>query len=478
MILPGNSDLQPESMSSLPDNTDPESLPDAETLICMDCGRVNRLIPGPNRVGGFRCTGCGNPLQSRRTKPVPIPCPACDEILDISPNWAGEDVRCPSCSSLFSVETSILSTDPTGNPRWMPAAIRKRTRGRRPKRKKRKVSILKRIPWHVVGAFVASVAIIGGIILEVGRREGKWMRPKAAAAEEPPAGEKQEPAEEARVDQIYSEEWRELTATVNRFLRAGHQDSLAGLIRFEREVLPRAASFYQRRLIEPVEVRSVEMETMEMIDGRYFFKLALKQAPFTDDEWIDAPENPEEPTGETEEATAEPPAEAPATTPPRATAENTRHIIAERLGEGRFLLDWDSYVRYRDEEWDTFTLREESIPRRFQVFVRRYDGDHPDFPFTDHHCFLAFWNHPSDGILFFVRRASEEEATLLDITTPAKLQLPGMDTADPPMGAAPATLSLSIEKDSNGGLKPRTATLVHLIHPGWVDRRPGDTNRE
>lgn len=374
--------------------------------------------------------------------------------MELDPDWQGVEIECPSCLEKFVLEMEVEDVARPGRVEHFahPQSTRlpepKRGRGKRGlkgpgRRRKRKVSLMRRLPWRFILGGVAVFAVVIGVILEVGRREGVWLRPASPEAEvRGGTGAGARPVEEVkreRFQRIFREEREKIGEVLSGFVEANDPADFRGLVRFESDVrrrMERLGEYRRRGIFELSGWNVADWRIDGGADGRLMLLLELNGT--------------------------------------RDGVETSRRVVLERPEAERFLVDWDSYMRYSDMEWDAFVLEEPEEAQRFQVYVRRFDGAHPAFPWEDYYCFLAFWDTPDDGVVFFVPRESEEYELLLEHTLPGRLEWPHLDTASPPMGAGAATLNLRFDPSLRVEGYPRPAVFEGLVHIGWVDPRPGE----
>ncbi len=424
----------------------------AEMIVCHKCGRVNLPRESAVRMPVVRCGGCGQSLSRASEGKQIVGCPNCEAALELDPDWQGVEIECPTCLGKFVLETEVEEVplpariEHVSRPQSTRLPGSKRGRGKKlpGRRKKRKVPLMRRLPWRFILGGVAVFALVIGVILEVGRREGVWLRsaPSPAAAGRGGTGAVERPVEEVkqeRFQRIFREEREKLGEVLNGFVEAYDPAEFRGLVRFESDVRRRMERLGEYRRRGGFELRGWDVADWRMeggADGRLMLLLELSGT--------------------------------------RDGVETRRKVVIERPEAERFLVDWDSYVRYGDMEWDVFVLEEPEEAQRFQVYIRRFDGAHPAFPLEDYYCFQAFWDNPDDGVAFFVPRESEEYELLLEHTLPGRLEWPLLDTASPPMGAGAATLNLRFDPSLRVEGYRRPAVFEGLVHIGWVDPRPSD----
>jgi hypothetical protein len=422
------------------------SQPEAqELLVCGLCGRVNHIpAASPTRGHAVRCTGCGTQLRGDRTRKVSVACPSCERRLEVAEDWLGRVVRCGACGADFEAHRPggpRLPGEgrPPGRPAGDPAGARvaapepedveeetdsdgnRKVKVRRRRRKKRKID-KSSVPWGLVFGALLTFSLIGAIIGVVGKREGWWHRPPLVEG----------PAEGTFLDNpaapvMRSDEWAILRRVTASFLAAEDFAAQQPYARSRGGFLERAAAYQGNFKHQPFAATNVDVVAEEVRGGRLFLRLAARDA-----------------------------------------AGLSTEVTVERLAEGVFLVDWDSYVRYSSADWLSFTSRRPAEPQEFQVYFKRHFEGHPAYPVEEFNSYFVFWKSEDDGYSLFVRRGSPEEEILAAATAPGtKPSL--VEPVMPPQGVATATLRLFFRPESNADGRPPAMELGEISYLGWVD---------
>ena len=279
-------------------------------------------------------------------------------------------------------------------------------------------------------SWVVTLGLVGGVITEVGRRSGWWL--KAPPPPPPTLAETVKAAVEEPTARMGADEATSMYTVLQSFFGAPSPEMMLGYCRFPGEVGERMRRYYARRIYEPLVVGGLTGTVQEQVGERLFLRLDGQ-------------------------------------------ARDGRNfsVVVERLAPKKFLVDWDSYVRYSSADWDLFVSRKPPETQRFQLFARRDLIGNADYPIERFTAFYVYWKGEEDGVPMFVRRDSNEEFALLAATEPQRKR-PVYEPSSPPVGVSPVTLEVAFKPESNVPGKPPAMELRKFIHDGWVNTSPGE----
>jgi hypothetical protein len=419
-----------------------------EVLVCGDCGRVNTVPRGLTRMTAVRCSGCGVLLCGERQRKVSIHCPKCDARLEIDADWLGQTVACGNCGTDFVAERPrdrAIPAAPKGVDGAVPegavsgvgvaeflddvdpdAARRHKVRRTR-KRKKVREKSLKEI-LRAIGATALTFGLVVGIIVEVGRRSQWWLVPPV----EPVAEAAPMRALEVKPPEMTSDDTRAMDEVLVRFFGAGSPEDALSVCRFQGEVGQRMRAL-DRAITAPVEPEGMRMVAQHAVGERLFLRLS----------------------GNVRGDTGRPVS-----------------VVLERPAAGKFLVDWDSYVRFASEPWLGFTVKREETAGRFQLRVKRQFAGNVEYPIEEWTSFLVFWDDETDGVHLFARTDSPECELLLAATDP-DLKVPAIEEVRGEGGHFPVTLEVFFPARTNQSGMPPALELKQFCHEGWIDLREG-----
>ena len=431
-------------------NREPTETKAGEVLVCGDCGRVNPIPKGLSRLPAVRCSGCGVLLSGERQRKVAINCPKCDVRLEIDADWLGQKVACGNCGNDFVAErprdraipAAHRSPDelaPEGTVSGVGVAEMldeeeephdgRRQKVRRTRKRKRiREKSIKEI-LRAVGATVLTFGLVVGIIVEVGRRSERWLVPPA----EPPPGEESPSRKiETKPPEMTSEDGKAIDAVLASFFGAASAEDALAVCRFQGEVGERMRSVATaaRPTVPPSGMR---ITAEHAVGERLFLRVS----------------------GST-----------------KGDAEKPISVVLERPAAGKFLVDWDSYVRFASEPWLNFTVKREETAGRFQLRMKRYFAGNVNYPIEEWTSFLVFWDDESDGVNLFVRTGSPECESLLAASEPA-LKVPAIEEVRGEGGYFPVTVEVFFPAATNQPGMPPALELKKFCHSGWVDLREG-----
>lgn len=433
-------------------NREPTESTGGEVLVCGDCGRVNPILKGLTRATAVRCSGCGVLLCGDRQRKVSIQCPGCDVRLEIDANWMGQKVTCGNCQKDFVAERPrdrAIPAAPKGvddivpdgsvsgvgvvevldeEESLLPGARVKVRRTR--KRKRGRERSIKEIA-RGIAATLLTFGLVIGVIVEVGRRSQWWLVPPAAPDPDQPVETK---TTEIKPADLTPDENKNLDETLGRFFQAVTPEDALAVCRFQGEVGERMraiASSIPNRPVRPVEMR---VTSKHPVGERLFLRLTGKSA--------------DEPG-------------------------KSISVVLERPSPGKFLIDWDSHVRFASQPWTTFNLNRDGSVGRFQLVLRRFFAGNVAYPIEEWTSFLVFWADESDGVHLFVRTDSPECEMLLAASEP-ELKVPAVEELRGTSGHYPVTLEVFFPPEKNQPGMPPAIELKKFCHPGWVDLREGE----
>lgn len=421
-----------------------------ELLVCGQCGRVNRVSTEGHRSAAVRCTGCGGVLRGERSRKVAVVCPTCETRLEIDEGWLSEPVRCGACGSGFIArpaedgliaghETEVAADRTDGGRVGVPppdgsgGGDGRRTGLRRKRRKRRKVQRAS-LPWGFLLGTTATLALVAAVITLVGKRSGWWLQDKPAAVEEPADEPEVVPAKpvEPERPKLGQGEGRAISQAVAGFLAGGTWEGKLPYCRFQASLPGHITHYAGITPPQAMGLADLRILSDDEIRGRLFLKL---------------------------EAVGD--------------RDQRRVLVVERLMENRFLVDWDCYVRYATADWGSFLARQPRDPETFQLFVKRDLVGHPSYPLDSYTSYLAYWEHPRDGVALYVPKRGETDLALTRVTAPDWEPSP-IEPGDIRRGSAPVTISVAFHEDRSGSGLPPALEVTRLHHVGWVNPAPGD----
>ena len=385
-------------------------------------------------------------MRSERSRRIATECPSCQKRLEIEEEWVGQTVRCGACGAGFEAHRVGGTTIPGGHPparsiRRMeavpvampqpaPDPVESRTKVRRRRRKKRKVRSTE-VPWGLIAGSLLTFGMVGAVIGFVGKQEGWWLgqpanpvAPEArpvAAVEPEPSLPVMAPSERAALEQV-----------VKGFLACRTFDDQAPYVRFPGEFADKLAAYKGQAVPEPLETVAIETVAEEVRDGRLFLRMAATDA-----------------------------------------GGGRKEVAVERTAPGRFLVDWDSFVRYATADWAVFAAKHPQQPERFQVYVRRDVVGHPFYPVEKFRAYQVFWKGVEDGVPLFVPRGSPEDALLEQATAPLS-KVASIEPVQPTVGTGLATLGLLFNAKSGQQGIPPAMELAKFYHVGWINPARGE----
>jgi hypothetical protein len=422
-----------------------------EVLVCGDCGRVNPFLKGLTRTSTPRCSGCGAHLFAERQRKVAIDCPGCQVRLEIDADWLGQMVVCGNCQTDFLAERSkeraipaapktdddlalegvparigvVDFTEEEGLPETPPRQKVRRTRTR----KRAKSKSIKEVV-RAVAATTLTFGLVVGIIIEVGRRSEWWLVPTV----EPEPGRELESKVVPKITvDLVPEDGAAMDAVLVRFFRALSPEDALAVCRFQEEVGGRMRAIASSIPSQPVQPAGMRVTAKHVEGERLFVRLTGKSA-----------DDPNRPVS----------------------------VVLERPEPGKFLVDWDSHVRFASESWPRFTLKRDGTVGRFQLVLKRYFAGNVAYPIQEWTSFLVFREDETDGVNLFVRTDSPECARLLAASEP-DLKVPVIEERRGEGGFFPVTLEVFFPPETNREGMPPALELKKFCHDGWVDLREG-----
>lgn len=431
----------------MPNPTQESQREEQELLVCGLCGRVNHVPPvSSTRSQAVRCSGCGVQLRSERSRRLATECPSCHKRLEIEEEWVGQTVRCGACGAGFEAQRAGGTTIPGGHPparsirrmESIPVAMpqpapdpaESPTKIRRRRRKKRKVRSIE-VPWGLVAGSLRTFGLVGAVIGFVGKQEGWWLgHPADQAAQDALPAAMVGPGSPLPV--MAPSESAALQQVVKGFLACRTFDEQAPYVRFPGEFADKLAAFKGQAVPEPLETVAIKILAEEVREGRLFLRVAATDAG-----------------GACKEATV------------------------ERIAPGRFLVDWDSFVRYATADWAVFAAKCAQQPEKFQVYVRRDVVGHPSYPVEKFKAYQVFWKGVEDGVPLFVPRGSPEDGLLEQATAPLS-KAASVEPVQPSVGTGLATLGLFFNAKSGHAGIPPAMELAKFYHIGWVNPARGE----
>lgn len=431
-------------------NREPTETNAGEVLVCGDCGRVNPVLKGLTRMTAVRCSGCGVLLCGERQRKVAINCAKCGIRLEIDADWLGQTVACGNCGTDFVAERPqerAIPAAPKGPDEMAPEGVvsgvgvaeileeaegihqgqRQKVRRTR-KRRRIRVKTVKEI-LRAAGAITLTLGLVVGIIVEVGRRSEWWLVPPV---EPLPMEESGMTTLEVKPPEMTSEDSKAMDEVLGNFFRVESPEDALAVCRFQGEVgeRMRSTSGTGDRAVQPEGMR---VTAKHAVGERLFLRLTGNLS------------------GE---------------------ANKPVSVVLERPAAGKFLVDWDSYVRFSSEPWLNFTTKREETVGRFQLRLRRYFAGNVEYPIEEWTSFLVFWQDETDGVSLFVRTDSPEYQSLLAASEP-DLKVPSIEEVRGEGGHFPVTLEVFFPGKTNQPGMPPALELKKFCHSGWVDLREG-----
>ena len=431
-------------------NREPTETNPGEVLVCGDCGRVNPVPKGLTRMTAVRCSGCGVLLAGERQRKVSVHCPKCEIRLEIEANWLGQMVACGNCGGEFVAERP--------QDRAIPAAHKSRdelapegtingvgvaeildeaeevakSRHSKVRRTRKRKRIHKKTVMEILragGATLLTLGLVVGIIVEVGRRSEWWLVPPV---EPTPGEEAQMKTLQVKPPEMTSEDSKAIDQVLGVFFVAETPEDALAVCRFQGEVgeRMRAKSGTAAVARQPEGMRI----TAQHAEGaRLFLRLSGNV---------------------------------------QGEANTPLSVVLERPAPGKFLVDWDSYVRFSSEPWLNFTVKREEKVGRFQLRLKRYFAGNVEYPIEEWTSFLVFWHDETDAVNLFVRTDSPECESLLAASEP-DLKVPPIEEVRGEGGYFPVTLEVFFPAKTNQPGMPPALELKKFCHSGWVDLREG-----
>lgn len=385
-------------------------------------------------------------MRSERSRRLATECPSCHKRLEIEEEWVGQTVRCGACGAGFEAHRvggtvipgghpparSIRRMDamPVAMPQPQPDPAEPRTKVRRRRRKKRKVRSIE-VPWGFIAGSLLTFGMVGAVIGFVGKQEGWWLGQQANRVAQQGGGGG-EPVPEPSLPVMAASEQATLQQVVKGFLACRTFDEQAPYVRFPGEFADKLAAFKGQAVPEPLETVAIETVAEEVRDGRLFLRVAA-----TD------------------------------------TGGRRKEVVVERIAPGRFLIDWDSFVRYATADWAVFAAKHPQQPEKFQVYVRRDVVGHPSYPVEKFRAYQVFWKGVEDGVPLFVLRGSPDDVFLEQATAPVS-KVASIEPVPPSVGTGLATLGLFFNAKSGQEGFPPAMELARFYHVGWVNPARGE----
>ena len=220
---------------------------------------------------------------------------------------------------------------------------------------------------------------------------------------------------------------------LSRFFEASKPEEALALCRFQGQVGDRMRSLAQTNPTLPVQGMGMSVSAKHAEGDRLFVRLSGKS---------------------------------------RSDPDKTVSLVMERPSPGKFLVDWDSYVRFASEPWISFTSKRAANPGRFQLRMKRQFSGNIAYPIETWTSFLVFWADETDGVNLFVRTDAPECAALLAASEPG-MKVPVIEEVRGEGGSYPVTLEVFFPAASNQPGMPPALELKKFCHSGWIDLSEG-----
>ncbi|MFM7182589.1 MAG: hypothetical protein ACKO2G_14150 [Verrucomicrobiales bacterium] len=432
-------------------NRKPTETTPGDVLVCGDCGRVNPIPKGLTRNTAVRCSGCGVLLCGERQRKVAINCPNCQIRLEIDADWLGQMVACGNCRTDFVAErprdraipaapkaedekapdgvvTGVGIVDMFEEDAEADSGLRRKVRRTRKRKRTREKSTKGR--FRAIAATMLTFGAVAGIIAEVGRRSEWWLVPPTEPI--PGVGVTFETLE-ATPAEMTAEDGKAMDEVLGRFFRAVSPEDALAVCRFQGEVGGRMRAVASTLTTPPIQPVGMRISSKHAVRERLFLRL----------------------TGQSSTDTGSP-----------------LSVVLERSAPGKFLADWDSYVRFASEPWGNFIVKRDGTPGRFQLRVKRQFVGNISYAIEDWTSFLVFWDEESDGVHLFVRTISPDCESLLAATDLDK-KVPEIEVVRGVGGEFPVTLEVFFPAETNQPGMPPALELKKFCHSGWVDLSEG-----